>query len=308
MLPLGPKSLQLNDTIAATGMSLFFILSGFLIVSMLIKNDNVASFLVRRACRILPLAWSFLALVLIINKASLAAWAANFLFYANLPPFYLDYTNGHFWSLCVEVQFYVAIAIAVGIAGRYGLILVPTVCIAITTARIIFGVHTSIVTWWRVDEILAGGCLALIFASGALDQISARSSRLALLLGAPLLIASASPLSGPLNCGRPYLAALLIGSTLGKRNHAALNFLGSHALAYLAEISYALYVIHPLTYAGWLGEGDVAIRYAKRIGSFLATFLLAHISTRYFEKYWIAIGHRIASRLDAEKATPPYPQ
>ena len=45
MLPLGPKVLQLNETVAATGMSLFFTLSGFLIVSMLTKNDNVASFL-----------------------------------------------------------------------------------------------------------------------------------------------------------------------------------------------------------------------------------------------------------------------
>ena len=45
MLPLGPKFLQFNEMIATTGMSLFFILSGFLIVSMLVRNDNVASFL-----------------------------------------------------------------------------------------------------------------------------------------------------------------------------------------------------------------------------------------------------------------------
>ena len=56
------------------------------------------------------------------------AWKANLFFYANLPPFYLDYTNGHFWSLCVEMQFYAAIAIVVALAGRRGLVLVPIVC------------------------------------------------------------------------------------------------------------------------------------------------------------------------------------
>src|SRR5579863_1083369 len=65
LLPLGFKRLQLNATIATTGMTLFFVLSGFLIVSMLVRNDNVASFLIRRVCRILPLAWGYLIGVLI---------------------------------------------------------------------------------------------------------------------------------------------------------------------------------------------------------------------------------------------------
>src|SRR5450631_310914 len=74
MLPLGPKFLQFNAMIATTGMSLFFILSGFLIVSMLVRKDNVAAFLVRRVCRIVPLAWAFLIVVLSFNGASWEAW------------------------------------------------------------------------------------------------------------------------------------------------------------------------------------------------------------------------------------------
>ena len=40
MLPLGPKVLQLNEAAGAMGMSLFFALSGFLIVSGLIYNAD----------------------------------------------------------------------------------------------------------------------------------------------------------------------------------------------------------------------------------------------------------------------------
>jgi len=40
MLPLGPKAFQLNEAVATTGMGLFFILSGFLIVSNYYSPDH----------------------------------------------------------------------------------------------------------------------------------------------------------------------------------------------------------------------------------------------------------------------------
>ncbi len=305
MLPLGPKVLQLNEMVATTGMSLFFILSGFLIVSMLVKNDNVLSFLIRRVCRVVPLAWSFLIFVLLFNDANWAAWKANLFFYANLPPFYLDYTNGHFWSLCVEMQFYAAIALVVAVAGRRGLILVPIVCLMVTATRIAYGVHISIVTWWRIDEILAGGCLALAFSTARIRSAGTALPAFTPLLIGPLLLASCHPALGALSYARPYFAALLIGSTILRSPDTLQRLLCGRILAYLAEISYALYVIHPLTYSGWLGQGDVIVRYTKRIGSFFLSFLFAHVSTRYYERYWIDLGHRLAKRIEGKSVSKP---
>jgi peptidoglycan/LPS O-acetylase OafA/YrhL len=298
MLPLGPKPLQFNEAVAATGMSLFFTLSGFLIVSMLVKNDNVVSFIVRRVCRIVPLAWAFLFLVLIVNDPDWSAWKANLLFYANLPPFYLDYTNGHFWSLCVEMQFYAAIAIVVTLAARRGLWLVPFACVAVTVARISYGIPISIVTWWRIDEILVGGCLALAYNSRLFRNGAIWLPSFMPFLLAPLLLASSHPAFGALNYGRPYFAALLIGSTIFRAPDALQRLLCGRVLGYLAEISYALYVVHPLTYSGWLGQGDTIVRYIKRVGSFFLTFLFAHLSTRHYEKHFIGFGHRLASWIE----------
>src|ERR1700677_5011163 len=59
MLPLGPKILQLNLTAAAMGMSLFFALSGFLIMSGLRHNPDVLEFMVKRLSRIVPLAYAY---------------------------------------------------------------------------------------------------------------------------------------------------------------------------------------------------------------------------------------------------------
>jgi len=307
MLPLGPKFLQFNAMIATAGMSLFFILSGFLIVSMLVRNDNVASFLVRRVCRIVPLAWGFLIVVLIFNGANLDAWKANLLFYANLPPFYLNYDNGHFWSLSVEMQFYAGIALVVALAGRRGLALLPIVCLAVTSARIAYDTPISIVTWVRVDEILAGGCLALAFGSSRVAKSAAKLPAFTPFLLAPLLLASCHPSMSALNYARPYFAALLIGSTILRSQDALQEFLCGRILGYLAQISFALYVIHPLTYSGWMGAGDVTVRYTKRIGSFFLCFAFAHVSTFYYEKYWIGLGHRLAARID-NKSQRRHPQ
>jgi peptidoglycan/LPS O-acetylase OafA/YrhL len=300
MFPLGPKALELNVAIPETGMSLFFILSGFLIISMLIKNDNVASFLVRRVCRIVPLAWLFLIFVLSIHHANWAAWGANLFFYANLPPFYFGYTNAHFWSLCVEMQFYAATAIVVAAAGRRGLGLVPFLCLAATMARVAYGVHFSIVTWWRIDALLAGGCLALAFSSDRFHNVARSLPSATPFLMLPLLVASCHPAFGALGYARPYFAALLIGSTIVRSPDALQNLLGGRLLGYVAEISYALYVIHPLTFSGWLGDGDAVVRYTKRIASVTMSFAFAHFSTRTYEKYWIGLGHRLAKRIEAK--------
>ncbi len=48
LLPLGPKSLHLNEVAGAMGMSLFFTLSGFLIARLLLKDEGIVGFLIKR--------------------------------------------------------------------------------------------------------------------------------------------------------------------------------------------------------------------------------------------------------------------
>ena len=63
-------------------------------------------------------------------------------------------------------------------------------------------------------------------------------------------------------------------------------------LIYIASISYALYVIHGALNHTWLGSGDTLEKYAKRPLLLLTTFVLAHLSTKYYESYWIKLGKR----------------
>jgi peptidoglycan/LPS O-acetylase OafA/YrhL len=288
LFPLGPKSLNVNECIAALGMAIFFTLSGFLITTTLLHRTSVSEFLMRRLCRIVPLAWAFTIVALLVAHAPAADYIAQLLFFSNVPPFWLTDHTSHLWSLCVEMQFYVGIAVVVRAFGRRGLWAVPVLCLAITIHRVQVHALLSIVTVVRLDEILAGGTLALV-CNGKLPVIAKFLAWVNPLLLLPLAIASSNTLCGPLDYLRPYIVACMVGGTLFHEDRTA-EYLKVKWLAYIAAISYALYILHPIVGWGWLGSGTMILKYAKRIPELAAVFALAHLSTFYFEAFWIRKG------------------
>ncbi|WP_404711199.1 acyltransferase family protein [Sphingomonas sp. MMS24-J13] len=302
MLPLGPSRWRLNEAAGILGMAVFFTLSGFLIVSMLLRDSDIKAFLIKRLARILPLAWLVLALALPIRGLPWPYWPANFLFYANLPPFWLDNWTSHYWSLCVEMQFYLAIAIAVGVLGRRSLVLVPIAAVIVTVVRILADTPVSIVTWLRVDEILAGGILALVIHA-APNGGAARMLRWLPFWPVALLFLLSSHHALPaLNYARPYLAASMVGITVMRRVRGASSLLESQPMAYLATVSYAVYIIHPFAMIGWLGSGHGVEKYLKRPISFAIIFALAHLSTFHYEKRFQDWAHRVTRKRTTTQA------
>lgn len=296
LFPLGPKTWLMNGAIAASGMVIFFILSGFLITSILLQDQNIACFLTRRFMRIVPLAWLFMLISLILSAAPLNVFTPHFLFYANWPPMGLTQPTGHLWSLCLEMQFYVLVALLVLIFKKYAFKLLPIICIAVTAYRYVNDVPMAINTYYRLDEILAGCILALInhHRQSAIRQFLGKLDPIYLL---PILVVSAHPDGGILNYFRPYIALLLIGSTLfTTKTTWYSNWLNGRILFYIASISYALYVIHGGLVETWLGQGEKLEKYLKRPLLLAATFTLAHISTFYFEKHCINLAKKLTNK------------
>jgi len=109
--------LQFHSSVAGAfanlGVRIFFLISGFLITTLLLSERKktgsicVREFYVRRAYRILPAAMVFMAIAFIVfwrdlrwyHMAAAAFYVTNFDF---THPWYL----GHLWSLSVEEQFY----------------------------------------------------------------------------------------------------------------------------------------------------------------------------------------------------------
>jgi peptidoglycan/LPS O-acetylase OafA/YrhL len=162
---------------ANLGVRIFFVISGYLITTLLLKEYEKTStiglreFYVRRAYRILPAAIFFMLPVFVIfwhelrwyHMVAAAFYLANFDF---SHPWFL----GHLWSLSVEEQFYflwpgvlkrwhrhrVAILLAVvGFAPVY------------RVACHFLGLHgRADETFPAVADVLAMGCLLAIFAGG----------------------------------------------------------------------------------------------------------------------------------------------
>lgn len=103
----------------AIGVKLFFALSGFLIVRILIRNegpslaDNLRVFYLRRTLRIFPLYYAYLFTLLAAGRLEGAKW--QILYLTNIYGFAKQrwpYFLGHFWTLAVEEQFYVCFPVA----------------------------------------------------------------------------------------------------------------------------------------------------------------------------------------------------
>ena len=296
-LPLGPANWQANASVAASGMALFFCLSGFLITQFLSADPRIGVFLIKRIFRIVPLAWAAMTILVIANGASLETAIANFMFFANLPPAQLMAGGEHLWSLCVEMQFYIFMALLVLLGGRKAVFLVPLFTICITLLRIYAGETISIVTWHRVDEIFIGGCVALAWNNPAIGHLARRVSPYAspaLLLA--LLVVSL-PQAGAFGYLRPYAAGAAVFASLHAFPQPLARVWTGKVARYIAQISYALYVIHGMLTATVLGGHDTSmnVKYMLRLPLALLTWAISHVSTFYYERAATALGHRLAA-------------
>lgn len=140
---------HVNDSIVGGGffgVDVFFVISGFLITSLLLreykarKSINLLAFLARRARRLLPNATLVLLFVLLIGSILLspfefgplasdvfaaALYFANFHFASTSVDYFLSNRNPsavvHFWSLSIEEQFYLiwpSVLLLIGLTRR----------------------------------------------------------------------------------------------------------------------------------------------------------------------------------------------
>ena len=296
LLPLGPKRLALNESAGYAGMALFFTLSGFLITSTLYFQPNVRNFLIRRICRIVPAAWLFVLVTLPFLHLPWGFWPASLFFYANLPPFHLVPVTGHLWSLCVEFQFYAFIALLFAVLRKRAFALLPWLTLAITLNRIHAHEPHSIVTLYRLDEIFAGATLAWLFHGPHSHRLRAVLANIHPAVPLALLALSCLPALGWPEYLRPYCAVTLVGTTFFRPATPGTRVLESRPLLFLASISYALYVWHPLFAHGWFGTGSTLVRYSKRPLGLALTFAVAWLSTHQLESRFIALGKRLTRR------------
>lgn len=298
------------------GVDVFFVLSGYLISSMIIPKlyagtFKPAEFLSGRIRRIAPAALVTIVVVLSIGPYTLFAWQteelgisallsvlgmANLWFSTSVGYFFPDADNHmllHFWSLSVEMQFYLLIPlfflalIYAGVPHKYLAVTMGAAFIIATLCS--FWISTTypqgafFYTSARLYEFAAGGALAAFVLRAG--RIKGMPANLATTLGVCILIAAFefTPLAhtGPLASFPIIVGTLLI--LLSEPAKGIGYKLLTHKLALrIGACSYSLYLIHQPILV-WLRQFNGSIGAVGTMGALVVAYLLAEISYHYVE-------------------------
>lgn len=305
------------------GVDLFFVLSGFLITTLLLEEHETAgtlsvqAFYARRAFRLLPALWLLLGVYAIhallqhgrlgspghIGGAALIGfgYVANF-FAAAWSPHQAHYLM-HLWSLAQEEQYYLLWApllLFVLVRGQIRTILcgIAVLVVLVTTERwilLLSGAASTRISFapdTNLDSLLIGSAAGFLWTRTTL-QVRGRTAIAAAVVAAAAVFAMPHFTSGDradlLTAVSPIFpaacAAVLIFLAADCGRTFASRTLGIGPLRYLGVMSYGVYLWHfPLMHLLGVLRG---------LG---LTAVVAPVSYRYVEAPLRRYGRRLAAR------------
>jgi peptidoglycan/LPS O-acetylase OafA/YrhL len=174
--PLQVRHFPVVGNIGHLGVNVFFIISGFLITTLLIKEYkktgrvSLKLFYARRALRIFPASYAFLCVVFLLDRTGVLHLMGTDLWFATT--YTMNYSVnhswyvGHLWSLSIEEQFYLLWPFAFSRFGPDRAVgIASCVMIAAAVARFILLLlfrgtpYFDLETFPTVADSLAVGCL-----------------------------------------------------------------------------------------------------------------------------------------------------
>ena len=251
------------------GVSIFFVISGFLITTLLLRESDqfqrvsLKRFYIRRAFRILPAFMGFMLTVLsLASLGVISVDPASFIHaftltsdYLHVPAWYL----GHIWSLSVEEQFYLIWPALFVICGRKRLV---KIAICVIAAEPVIRVATWLLFrqeriqmrfmgHTRADMLMFGCITALLFSSYEFQEFIGRIlARKAVTYGSVLFFLFLSP---------------LIELALGAHFRGSYAFVAGFTLQGISITIFMLYVIlHPESRFGRILNSPIMVAIGVR--------------------------------------------
>jgi peptidoglycan/LPS O-acetylase OafA/YrhL len=313
------------------GVSLFFAISGFLITTLLLREQrrtgsfSLRRFYIRRTLRIFPLYFAVLAVYVVLVGLARHGTAQGAQFFDNLPA-YATYTSNwfvqgtvaenaifyHAWSLATEEQFYLlwpalllavlalartpgrALALACGVVG-IGVLADQFATHVLEGSGFALTVVRSIAT-----PICLGAMLAAILHHPAGYDRTGRvlGSRWAAPLLALAVIATLQTLPA---FWVELCMALLVGAVCVREDHPLARGLGVGPLRLVGVVSYGIYLMHMLAANAvrpLLGHDFGVDVFAAAA---VVAIAMAYVSYRFFETPIL----RLKTRFGGAAAPPP---
>jgi peptidoglycan/LPS O-acetylase OafA/YrhL len=307
----------------SVGVSIFFVISGFLITILLLKERSrfgsidISDFYLRRVFRILPAFLLYIWATACLASAGVLAIPLQQFWHALT--FTMDYVPeknwflGHVWSLSVEEQFYLIWPLLVVLCSRKVLAFIASAVILLgpfirmadrlllpgTRFEIEYMGHT------RADMLMFGCLIALYFEHDRLHALLKKSNAFGVPAVSALFLFIISPLL-ELRFGGIYIKtvgytlqglsiSLIMLYLVTRPNSISGRVFNSSIAIHIGAISYSLYLWQEL-FIGFRQFGFVST--FLRIG---AAFLLGEASYFFVESPML----RLKRRLSHERPTVP---
>ncbi|MER2491583.1 acyltransferase family protein [Catenovulum sediminis] len=301
------------------GVDVFFVISGFLITSILLKEFSTDSFSLtkfyeRRARRILPalltvIVFTSIAVPLVTNHPKYLADYGNsvlstLLFSSNI---YFWQTSGYFgsasemspmlhtWSLAVEEQFYIFFPLLLMMLFSRGKKVLVTLLIIISAISLLISewgaVNSPIGNFYllptRAWELLAGALASILYLNVHIENIRGKHSGLLSIIGFVAIIVSYLYFS-PSTLHPSFLTVVpVIGTVLVllfcKSENIIGRLLSTKVFIFIGLISYSLYLWHQPILALMKNYSSVHLKPEYILLSIGLTFLLSFFTWKYVE-------------------------
>jgi len=334
------RSLLAVMSVGQFGVSLFFVLSGFLITGILLESrdrpDYFQRFYWRRALRILPAYYLTLLMLILFGLTSRGFLLMSLAYSSNLSTLFgiqLSYTV--LWSLAVEEHFYLIWPLAVGRLSSTKLLLVlGAILVLCPISRFLyhqyaahtdaFGAGFGYYTWNNLDGLALGAIVAILvrrktWGRKEMSQLSMLLTASAFLMAvagyAFGILTRRSAVGDAFQCvpwnfafGGLLGVFLLIGSGQWKRITTPFS------MVFFGRVSYGLYLYHLMMFAGYewvIKRTNLMSRlnlslwvqaWTRMLIAGTAAVVVAYLSRRYFEEPFLRLKDRTPCRPDEARA------
>ena len=325
------------------GVDIFFVLSGFLITGILYDSRHQAhrfrDFYARRVLRIFPLYYSVLLLMLLLwpifrwqTEPGLWLWVghlgnwARYIVYRSNDVYHLDVLRsthfirsqvyfGHFWSLCVEEQFYLVWPLVVFLVRSRKRLLVLSTAIVVLEPLLRLVLYIWLPAWlvqsdlllrgtvFRLDALLIGAIIALVLRGPREAWLHRHGRLLSALAVLPLIAvlleyhhrthAAYANIHDPSIITVGITAAPLFGAALLleliRAGSPLTRLFTWRPLVRLGQVSYGFYVFHDLPHDLYrhvctrLFHTQRGVDLGVAALALLSTTVLSLLSFRYYE-------------------------
>lgn len=302
------------------GVGIFFVLSGFLITTLCLKEVErtgslaLRSFYTRRALRIFPVAYLYLLVIVIINQiyrlnipafqfAGAALYIMNFSYFRSHN---FAYIIAHYWTLSVEEQFYILFPVILKLNRKIFFYIVAVIVFALPLIYSIqerysvmnTGVPYFIVHYFLKFQCIAVGCFFAVLAyNGFFDRAWLSKTKIPGNLVAIFLIFYLdfedfyTLKTACINAVIAVLVGYLIITNLAQSRDFLFRFLNWKPVVFIGVLSYSIYIWQMLFVTF---DPKLPLIFSQMPYNIAGIIIMPLLSHYLFEKYFLNLKKRFA--------------